>query len=173
MEPVAIGQPLARKDAIAKVTGAARYAADFAEAGMAYAQLVPSRVTKGRIAELDTSAAEAVPGVLLVLTHRNLGRLEPLRFMFDGGEAQSQSFMPLTSDEVRYAGQTIALVVADTQEAADEPVDAAESKGDRGRRRKGRFRGRRGQDRRELCSIARAAPQRDRALRHHRLVARR
>src|ERR671919_376472 len=119
MVTVAIGQPLSRKDGVAKVTGAARYAADFAEAGMAYAQLVPSTVAKGQIAQLHTSAAEAVPGVLLVLTHHNLDRLEPLRFMFAGGEAQS-SFMPLMSDEVRYAGQTIALVVAETQEAADE-----------------------------------------------------
>jgi xanthine dehydrogenase YagR molybdenum-binding subunit len=125
METIAIGQPLSRKDGVVKVTGAARYAADFAEAGTAYAQLVHSAVAKGRIVELDTSAAEAVPGALLVLTHRNLDPLEPLRFMFDGGEAQS-SFMPLMSDEVRYAGQTIALVVAETQEAADEAADLVE-----------------------------------------------
>jgi xanthine dehydrogenase YagR molybdenum-binding subunit len=125
MATVSIGQPLVRKDALAKVTGSARYAADVAEAGMAYAQLVPSRVAKGQIVELDTTAAEAVPGVLLVLTHRNLERLEPLRFIFDGGEAQS-SFMPLMSDEVRYAGQTIALVAAETQEAADEAAALVE-----------------------------------------------
>jgi xanthine dehydrogenase YagR molybdenum-binding subunit len=119
MATVAIGQPLSRKDGAAKVTGTARYAADFAEAGMAYAQLATSTVAKGRIAELDASAAEAAPGVLLVLTHRNMDRLEPLKFMFEGGPAQS-SFMPLTSDEVRYAGQTVALVVAETQEAADD-----------------------------------------------------
>jgi xanthine dehydrogenase YagR molybdenum-binding subunit len=119
MATVAIGQPLPRKDGMAKVTGAARYAADFAEAGMAYAQLVTSTVAKGRIAELDTTLAEAAPGVLLVLTHRNMDRLEPLSFIFAGGEAQS-SFMPLMSDEIRYAGQTIALVVAETQEAADD-----------------------------------------------------
>lgn len=119
MATVAIGQPLSRKDGVVKVTGAARYAADFAEAGMAYAQLVPSTVAKGRLAELDTSAAEATPGVLLVLTHRNMDRLEPLSFIFAGGQAQS-SFMPLMSDEIRYAGQTIALVVAETQEAADD-----------------------------------------------------
>jgi xanthine dehydrogenase YagR molybdenum-binding subunit len=117
----AIGQPLSRKDGVAKVTGAARYAADFVEAGMAYAQLVTSTVAKGRIAELDTSAAEAAPGVLLVLTHRNVEQLQPLKFIFAGGEATS-SFMPLMTDEIRYAGQTIALVVADTQEAA---ADAA------------------------------------------------
>jgi xanthine dehydrogenase YagR molybdenum-binding subunit len=119
MVTVAIGQPLSRKDGVAKVTGAARYAADFAEAGMAYAQLVTSTVAKGRIAELDTSAAEAAPDVLLVLTHRDMDRLEPLGFMFAGGQGQS-SFMPLMSDEVRYAGQTIGLVVATTQEAADD-----------------------------------------------------
>jgi xanthine dehydrogenase YagR molybdenum-binding subunit len=117
MATVAIGQPLTRKDGVAKVTGAARYTADFSEAGMAYAQLVTSPVAKGRISELDTSAAEAAPGVRLVLTHRNMDRLEPLKFFFAGGPAQS-SFMPLTSDEIRYAGQMVALVVAETQEAA-------------------------------------------------------
>jgi xanthine dehydrogenase YagR molybdenum-binding subunit len=125
MATVAIGQPLSRKDGVAKVTGAARYAADFAEAGMAYAQLVPSAVAKGRIAELDTSAAESAPGVLLVLTHRNMDRLEPLQFIFAGGQAQS-SFMPLMSDEIRYAGQMIALVVAETQEAADDAAHRVE-----------------------------------------------
>ena len=119
MATVAIGQPISRKDGVAKVTGAARYTADFAEAGMAYAQLVPSTVAKGRIAGLDTSLAEATPGVLLVLTHRNMDRLEPLSFIFAGGQAQS-SFMPLMSDEIRYAGQTIALIVAETQEAVDD-----------------------------------------------------
>jgi xanthine dehydrogenase YagR molybdenum-binding subunit len=119
MATVAIGQPLSRKDGAAKVTGTARYAADFAETGMAFAQLATSTVAEGRIAELDTSAAEATAGVLLVLTHRNMERIEPLKFIFAGGQAQS-SFMPLMSDEIRYAGQTIALVAADTQEAADD-----------------------------------------------------
>jgi xanthine dehydrogenase YagR molybdenum-binding subunit len=119
MATVAIGQPLSRKDGVAKVTGAARYTADFAAAGTAYAQLATSTVAKGRVAELDTSGAKAVPGVLLVLTHRNMDRLQPLKFIFAGGEAQS-SFMPLMSDEIRYAGQAIALVVAETQEAADD-----------------------------------------------------
>jgi xanthine dehydrogenase YagR molybdenum-binding subunit len=122
MTTVAIGQPLSRKDGVAKVTGAARYAADFVEAGMAWAQLVTSTVAKGRIAEVETSAAEAMPGVHLVMTHRNMDRLEPLSFFFAGGQAQS-SFMPLMSDEIRYAGQAIALVVAETQEAA---ADAAQ-----------------------------------------------
>jgi xanthine dehydrogenase YagR molybdenum-binding subunit len=125
MATVAIGQPLSRKDGVAKVTGAARYAADFTEAGMAYAQLVTSTVANGRIAELDTSAAEAAPGVLLVLTHRNIERIEPLKFFFAGGPAQS-SFMPLMSDEIRYAGQTIALVIAETQEAADDAAHRIE-----------------------------------------------
>src|SRR5919106_1051541 len=82
-------------------------------------------MAKGRIAELDTTLAEAAPGVLLVLTHRNMDRLEPLSFIFAGGEAQS-SFMPLMSDEIRYAGQTIALVVAETQEAADDAAHRIE-----------------------------------------------
>ena len=67
-----IGRPIVRRDAAAKSSGAAQYAADFPHAGVAYAALTTSKVARARITRIDTSAAEAVPGVQLVLTHRSL-----------------------------------------------------------------------------------------------------
>ncbi len=115
-----IGSPVVRRDAATKAAGSALYAADFAHANVAYAALTTSKVARGRITRMDTAAAEAVPGVQLVLTHRSLNEsLGEETFIMKGGHMQS-SFMPLTSDEVHYAGQIVSLVIADTQEAAEE-----------------------------------------------------
>ena len=54
---------------------------------------------------------------MLVMTHLNMDRLKPLRFIFAGGHG-SQSFQPMQSDAIAYRGQTIALIVANTLEAA-------------------------------------------------------
>ncbi len=115
-----IGLPIVRRDAAAKARGAVQYAADFPHAGMAYAALTTSTVARGRITRIDTTAAEAVPGVQSVLTHRSLNvSMGEEKAAMKGGHMQS-SFMPLTSDEIHYSGQIVALVVADTQEAAEE-----------------------------------------------------
>ena len=115
-----IGTPIPRRDATAKATGAARYAADFGYTGTAYAALKLSSVARGRITRVDTAAAEAVPGVQLVLTHRDMNQdLGAETFIMKGGHMQS-SFMPLTSDEVHYSGQIVGLVVADTVEVAEQ-----------------------------------------------------
>ncbi len=115
-----IGIPTVRRDATAKVTGTARYAADFGHGGTAYAALTLSSVARGRITRVDTAAAEAVPGVQLVLTHRDLNQgLGDETFAMKGGHMQS-SFMPLTSDEVHYAGQIVGITIADTMEGAEQ-----------------------------------------------------
>ncbi len=114
-----IGLPVTRRDAPGKVSGAAQYAADFPHAGCAYAALTTSSIARGRIVRIDTAPAEAVPGVQMVLTHRSLNEgLGDETFAMKGGHMQS-SFLPLTSDEVHYAGQIVSLVIADTQEAAE------------------------------------------------------
>ena len=64
-----IGEPLSRVDGVAKVTGAARYAAEFAPPDLAYGAIVQSTIAKGRVTELDTAAAEHAPGVLAVVTY--------------------------------------------------------------------------------------------------------
>ncbi len=119
-----IGTASVRRDAAAKATGAARYAADFGHGGTLYAALALSSVAKGRITRMDTAAAEAIPGVQMVMTHRDLNQgLGKETFAMKGGHMQS-SFMPMNSDEIKYSGQIISLIVADTVEAAEQAARA-------------------------------------------------
>ncbi|MCA9155164.1 MAG: hypothetical protein KDA38_10280, partial [Planctomycetales bacterium] len=71
----AIGRPMSRVDGRLKVTGGARYAAEFQVNNVAYGVLVPSTIAKGRITQLDTAAAEKRPGVLAVISHRNASKV--------------------------------------------------------------------------------------------------
>lgn len=112
-----IGADAQRVDGADKVKGKALYGADRILPHMAHALPVTATIGKGRIRSIDTSKAEAVPGVILVLTHLNMDRLKPIRFAFDGGHAV-QSLQPLQSDAVAYRGQPIALIVANTLDAA-------------------------------------------------------
>ncbi|GGN79514.1 carbon-monoxide dehydrogenase large subunit [Streptomyces albiflavescens] len=117
----AIGQPLDRVDGRPKVTGTARYSAEIPIPGTAYACLVGSRVASGRITGIDASSAQAEEGVLAVLTHQNLPRIAeqpPLVPSLAGTAAPGQTFFPMQDDIVHYAGQHIAIVVADTWERA-------------------------------------------------------
>ena len=114
---VPFGAPVPRIDGRAKVTGSARYAAEHVHVDLAHARLVTSRIAHGRIASIDTSAAEKA-GAKLILTHLNADRLPPIEAAFPFGQAQTK-FLPMQSDEIRYAGQPVALVVADTVELAE------------------------------------------------------
>ena len=115
-----VASAVVRRDAALKAMGAAKYAADFAHDRTAYAALKLSSVAKGRITAINSSAAEAVAGVQLVLTHRSFNEgLGEETFVMKGGHMQS-SLMPLTSDEVKHHGQIVGLVIADTVEAAEE-----------------------------------------------------
>jgi xanthine dehydrogenase YagR molybdenum-binding subunit len=113
-----MGEPAPRVDARQKVTGEARYASDFAVANPAYAVLVTSAIARGRLVGLDIEAAKAVPGVLDILTQDNTGELKELKFGAGGGGA-STSIQKL-GPEIAHDGQIIAMVVADTFEAARE-----------------------------------------------------
>jgi xanthine dehydrogenase YagR molybdenum-binding subunit len=118
-EPKAnMGRPEPRLDARLKVTGEARYASDFPVSNPAYAFLVTSAIAKGRIDRLDLAEARTVPGVLDILTHENTKELNPVKFGA-GGSGASTSIQELGA-EIRHAGQIIALVLADTFEAARE-----------------------------------------------------
>ena len=118
-----LGRPTTRIDADLKVTGRARYASDLPLPnlplpGAAHAALVTSTVARGRIAEIDLDRALAIPGVLLILTHRELGdQIRPVAHLMQGGFANS-SWLPLGSSEIAYFGQIVALVVAESREAA-------------------------------------------------------
>jgi xanthine dehydrogenase YagR molybdenum-binding subunit len=113
-----IGQPLTRRDGILKVTGAARYAADQHPPGMLYAVLAVSSIARGRVAFLNVAAAKAHPRVVEVMTPANKPALA------QDPDEKSNPFMfrldLLQSDRVRYANQPIAVVIAETLEAATE-----------------------------------------------------
>ncbi|GAA2726758.1 xanthine dehydrogenase family protein molybdopterin-binding subunit [Actinocorallia aurantiaca] len=112
-------RPLARVDALGKVTGAVRFGADRVPPGLAHAALATATIGRGEVLSLDTAAAEAVPGVLLVLTRLAEGELNAPVFLMAGGTA-AQSLQPLLDDRIAYRGQPIALVVAETPHAAAE-----------------------------------------------------
>jgi len=115
-----MGRPAARIDGRAKVTGAARYASDFVVANPAFAFLVTSAIARGRISTIDLSAANDVRGVLTILTHENAAdEIKKVDFFADGGPA-SETIVPLAGPQVWHDGQIVAVVVADTFEAARE-----------------------------------------------------
>jgi xanthine dehydrogenase YagR molybdenum-binding subunit len=112
-----IGADAQRVDGLDKVMGRPIFAADRIPPRMAHAVPVPAAVGKGRILGMDVSEAQSVPGVLLVLTHENMDRLNPVGFVFAGGYA-IQSHQPLQSNAIEYRGEPVALVVAESLEAA-------------------------------------------------------
>jgi xanthine dehydrogenase YagR molybdenum-binding subunit len=115
-----LGRPLNRVDGPLKVSGAARFTAEFAPEGMAHAVLVCSRIANGRIAAIDTRGAETAPGVIAVMTHHNAPRLKtPSIFDVEGGSSCSPSDLPIMqNDRVRWNGEPVAVVVAETLEQA-------------------------------------------------------
>lgn len=112
------GQPLTRRDGVLKVTGAARYAADNHPPGMLHAVMAVSSIARGRVASLDVSAARAHPGVVEVMTPANAPKL--VRDPDDASEMFTFKLDLLQNDRVRYANQPIAVVIAETLEAATE-----------------------------------------------------
>src|SRR3979490_2811883 len=114
-----IGTATSRIDGLAKVTGAAKYAADHNVAGLAHGSVVCSTIAKGRITRLDTGAAMAVTGVLTVLTHDNRPPMPDNDQAYKDEVAPAgPPFPPLYDDRILFNGQPIALVVAETPEIA-------------------------------------------------------
>lgn len=114
-----IGQPVSRVDGRPKVTGAATYAAEFDQPGQAYGVIVRSTVANGRIASMDSTAAQRASGVLAVLTHRNAPRLAYRRHKGLPDPATGERLHVLQDDRVNHQGQPIALVIAETLEQAN------------------------------------------------------
>ncbi|PPJ41312.1 MULTISPECIES: xanthine dehydrogenase family protein molybdopterin-binding subunit [unclassified Pseudoxanthomonas] len=109
-----LGKETTRVDGVAKVTGKAKYAAEFQIPHLTYGFIVLSTIAKGRITQIDTSAAEASAGVIKVFTHLNAGKLGEA----PAADASPGWAWPLQSDQVFFNGQPIALVVAETYEQA-------------------------------------------------------
>ncbi len=115
-----IGSDVPRIDARAKVTGEARFDSDLRIANPAYAVLVTSSIAKGRIRTIDDSVARGLPGVLDIITHAAIGDGIKATAYFSAGGYVGSTIMPLASDQVRHAGQIVAVVLAETFEQASD-----------------------------------------------------
>ncbi|TKK71670.1 xanthine dehydrogenase family protein molybdopterin-binding subunit [Ilyomonas limi] len=114
------GQPLSRVDGKLKVTGAAKYAAEYIIPNLAYGVLASGAIARGRIKSIDTAAAEKAPGVIAIITHLNapkppgyFGGKESSDPRTEGGE-----YRVFYNDVILYSGQPVALAIADTFERA-------------------------------------------------------
>src|SRR2546428_8743595 len=118
-----VGTPARRADGIAKVTGAARYAIDLSVPGMAHAVVVRSTRAHARISGIDRTAAAASPGVIRVLTGDDLvaAGLTP----YYGHVVLDHPVLAI--ERVRFHGEPVAVVVAETKREAAEAADLAEA----------------------------------------------
>lgn len=118
---VTLGTQQTRIDGPEKVRGDARFAAEVPMERLLYAACVHSTIARGRITDLDVSTAEAAPGVALVMTYRNAPKLTvPPPVGLTNLKAAGNNLLPVMQDpEIRWNGQVVALVLAETQEQAD------------------------------------------------------
>jgi xanthine dehydrogenase YagR molybdenum-binding subunit len=112
--PRAIGRDLVRRDGEQKVRGRAVYAYETPVENVAYCSPVQATIARGRVIAVDTAAAEALDGVLAVLTVQNAERL---------ANTDDQELAVLQTDEVAYRGQLIGAVIAETSEIARQAAD--------------------------------------------------
>ena len=120
--PRYIGKAMSRVDGVAKVTGKAKYAAEFRAPNVAYGFVALGSVAKGTIRSIDTRDAEAMPGVIRVFTHLNTPKFGPKASTEAAppraAEEEDKSFRALQSDRIFFNGQPVALIVAETYEQA-------------------------------------------------------
>lgn len=114
-----LGAAPPRADGPLKVSGRATYAVEHRMERLAHAVIVQSTVPAGRVVGTETGAARAVPGVLAVYTVGAAPRIAKAE-VFSKGGAATENFLPLQDDLVRWNGQHVALVVAETFEQATE-----------------------------------------------------
>jgi len=114
------GQPMNRVDGKLKVTGAAKYAAEYNIPNLAYGVLASGAIARGRIKSIDTAAAEKAPGVIAIITHLNA----PKPPGYAGGKESSdprtdgREYRVFYNNVILYSGQPVALAIADTFERA-------------------------------------------------------
>jgi xanthine dehydrogenase YagR molybdenum-binding subunit len=117
-----IGKEMSRVDGVAKVTGKAKYAAEFQVPNLAYGFIVTSSIGKGTIKSIETAEASRAPGVIRIYTHENYPKPAPpanaeLKPQTNSPE-RDKSFRALQSNEIVFNMQPIALVLAETFEQA-------------------------------------------------------
>ena len=114
----AVGKPIDRVDGRLKITGGAKYSAEFRPQGLVHAVAVQSTIARGVIASIDASAASKAPGVLAVLTHANAPKLKSLKEGDPSSGHAGEDLPPFSTDEIHFAGQYVALVIAGKLEQA-------------------------------------------------------
>ncbi len=130
-EKFAVGQPVSRKEDPTLLRGEGRYSDDLNLQGQAYAAIVRSGIAHGRLLGIDTEAARSMPGVLGVYTGADLaeagyGKM-PVGIVLpnkDGSPMQQPVQSPLTLDKVRFVGDPVAFVVAETAKQARDAAEA-------------------------------------------------
>ncbi len=127
----AVGQPVPRKEDPTLLRGQGRYTDDLSLPGQAYAIMVRSTHGHGRIQGIDTTEATSMPGVLGVFTGADLvaAGLGPMPSGMafknrDGSDMPKPVQPPLTTDKVRFVGDPVAVVVAETARQARDAVEA-------------------------------------------------
>jgi xanthine dehydrogenase YagR molybdenum-binding subunit len=114
-----IGTATSRIDGVAKVTGAAKYAAEFNAPALLHGSIVSATIARGRITRIDTSEAKRVKGVVDVLSHANRPHMADSDNAYKDDVAPLGSpFRPLYDNRIMFNGQPIALVIAETSEVA-------------------------------------------------------
>jgi len=115
-----IGKPVSRLDGPLKVTGGAHFSAEFRFDGMVYAALAYATIARGRITSIESTEAQAAPGVVLVMTHENAPRMKaPPVFGESPSGVGPADIAIMQDDRIHWNGQPIACVLAETQEQAD------------------------------------------------------
>jgi len=113
-----VGQPLSRLDGRLKVTGGAQYTADVPLKGALHGTIVHSTIANGRTISIDTGPAERAPGVVATFTYRSMPRMNPTPKPWSHLHPFGQGYLPLQDDQIHYAGQPVALVIANTPDQA-------------------------------------------------------
>jgi carbon-monoxide dehydrogenase large subunit len=124
-----IGQPVPRNEDPTLLCGAGRYADDVKLPGAAHGVMLRSRHAHGRIAKLDTKAARAMPGVLAIYTEADMAGYAIFPSVFDlknrdGTPMRMPQRHALAAGKVRFVGDPIAMVVAETQAQARDAIEA-------------------------------------------------
>ena len=119
-----IGARVPRKEDPRLITGAGTFTDDVTLAGMTYLSLVRSPHAHARIRRIDTAAAKQEPGVVAVLTGKDLEATGVLPVFITVPSMSGSKHMPIATDKVRYAGDAVAAVLAETRDAAKRGADA-------------------------------------------------
>src|SRR5437764_12904819 len=114
-----LGKPTSRVEGRAKVTGAAKYAAEYNVPGLAHGFVLSAAIARGRSKQVQTTEALAVDGVLDVCTHAHRPKLASSDEKYSDEVAPPGApFRPLYDDRIRFSGQPVALVIAEEPEIA-------------------------------------------------------